>query len=62
MTSKWIDELLTIAKFDREQLEAAAETLNRIESILRKAMLSVDDENLSDEIRNEISRSTKKNS
>jgi hypothetical protein len=56
MTSKWIEEVENKADYyDRSiTLSLLIPILERIDKILRKAMYSTDDENLSDEIRKEL--------
>lgn len=59
MTAKWIDELLTVAKFDKEQFELAADILNRINTLLCIAGSETDNEFLHDDIMKEITGTRK---
>ncbi len=52
MTSKWLDDIMYVV--DESELKEIMPTLERIDKLLRKAMLSTDDENFSDQIRKEI--------
>lgn len=54
MTAKWIDELLTTAKLDKEQFELAAEVLSRINTLLCIAGDETDNEFLHEDIMKEV--------
>lgn len=57
MTSKWIEELYEFNSYEDRKYAWEQEIipiLERIDKLLRKAMLEVDNENLHDKIYNEI--------
>lgn len=55
MTSKWIEEIYKNSEYETDvNWNNIVIILEKIDKLLRKAMYSTDDENLSDEIRKEI--------
>ena len=55
MTSKWIEEVLSYVSYDTEQQHIeVSNVLQRIDALLKRAMVNVDSEMLYEEILKEI--------